>query len=378
MTGDSAHITAGFIPLLDAAPLIVAREKEFAAQESIELDLVRETSWASIRDRVVIGHFDAAHMLAPMAIAGTLALPPLPVPFVAPIALGTGRNGITVSNSLWQMLADSGLEGGTDAACAAEALAQVKRERISDRPLVFAAVHTYSAHAYLLRYWLAEAGLYEGDDVRFEFVPPPFMGDALASGAIDGCCVGEPWNTAAVADGHGHVLTTGDSIWAGAPDKVLGMRTDWADQNPQLVRRLVRAVYAAAMWADDPANTEELAGMLAQPAYLDTHAERLKPGLSGGMSGARSGFANHAASVPHRAHAAWFAAQMVRWGEVKLSNGMMDTAISTYRPDIYANALGVAADDALSTDPMKKCRLFDNRDFDPRDVGTYLKAFAAS
>ncbi|MGD1935050.1 MAG: CmpA/NrtA family ABC transporter substrate-binding protein [Candidatus Phaeomarinobacter sp.] len=375
MNQDTAHITAGFIPLLDAAPLIVAREKGFAVREGIELDLVRETSWASIRDRVVIGHFDAAHMLAPMAIAGTLALPPMPIPLIAPIALGTGRNGITVSNSLWEMHAEEGLTGPTDAAAAARSLAAVKKLHVPNRPLVFAAVHTYSAHAYLLRYWLAEAGLYEGTDVRFEFVPPPFMSDALASGAIDGCCVGEPWNTAAVADGHGHVLTTGDSIWAGGPDKVLGMRADWATDNPDRVKRLVRALYAASIWADEPAHTDELAAILAEPAYLDTTTDRLKPGLSGEMSGTRSGFAGYAASIPHHAHAAWFAAQMARWGEVDLSSDMIDAASSTYKPDIYAEAIAPIADDSLALEPSAQCRLFDGRDFDSSDVEGYLSSF---
>jgi len=370
MTQGTRHITVGFMPLLDAAVLIAAREQGFATREGITLDLIKETSWASIRDRVVIGHFDAAHMLAPMAIAGSLALPPLPVPFVAPVALGTGRNAITVSTDLWRMLNDVGLGDRADARTAVQALAKAKRAHLPDRPLVFAAVHTYSAHAYLLRYWLAEAGLHDGDEVRLEFVPPPLMGDALASGMIDGCCVGEPWNTAAAAEGHGHVLTRGDDIWAGGPDKVLGMRADWADTNPDAVNSLIRAVHAAAEWADSPQNTRNLADMLSQPEYLDTPVERLLPGLSGNLSSDKSGFQRDGASIPHHTHAAWFAAQMARWGEVDLTRSMIERAAATYRPDIYAHALdGVSQITA-------QCRLFDGRDFDPDDVETYLASFA--
>ncbi|GAA6156584.1 CmpA/NrtA family ABC transporter substrate-binding protein [Pyruvatibacter sp. HU-CL02332] len=375
MSTETLHITAGFIPLLDAAMLIVAREKGFAADQAIDLELVRETSWASIRDRVVIGHFDAAHMLAPMAIAGSLALPPLPMPFVAPIALGTGRNAITVSNDLWQLLADTGLEDGADAASAVKALAKAKQAAMADRPLVFAAVHTYSAHAYLLRYWLAEGGLFEGRDVRFEFVPPPFMGDALASGAIDGCCVGEPWNTAAVANGHGRVLTTGDQIWAGGPDKVLGMREDWASKNPRSVHSLVRALQAAALWADDPQNTQELAEILSGPAYLDTSVNWLLPGLSGEMSCSKSGFARGGASLPDRSHAIWFAAQMARWGEVELSASMVDAAAATYQPDVFAEALGDEHRAGAADEKGATCQLFDAREFNPEQLDDYLAAF---
>lgn len=71
------HITAGFLPLMDSAILVIAREKGFAAQEGIALSLVRETSWASIRDRIAVGHFDVAHMLAPMPIAANLGLTPM-------------------------------------------------------------------------------------------------------------------------------------------------------------------------------------------------------------------------------------------------------------------------------------------------------------
>ena len=75
-----AQVVVGFIPLLDCAPLVAAVEHGFAAQEGLELTLVRETSWANIRDRVVVGHFDAAHMLGPMPIASTLGIGHLKVP----------------------------------------------------------------------------------------------------------------------------------------------------------------------------------------------------------------------------------------------------------------------------------------------------------
>ena len=71
------RITAGFMPLTDSLLLVVAREKGFAAAEGVDLALVKETSWANIRDRVAVGHFDVAHMLAPMPIAATLGLTPI-------------------------------------------------------------------------------------------------------------------------------------------------------------------------------------------------------------------------------------------------------------------------------------------------------------
>ena len=97
----SAHeISAGFMPLLDSAILVVAKAKGFAEDEGVALKLARESSWANIRDRLAVGHFQVAHMLAPMPIAGNLGLTPLPSRTIAPMALGLGGNAVTVSNAL--------------------------------------------------------------------------------------------------------------------------------------------------------------------------------------------------------------------------------------------------------------------------------------
>jgi hypothetical protein len=101
-------VIAGFIPLLDSAVLVAAKEKGFAEREGIALQLIRETSWANIRDRLAVGHFDVAHMLAPMPIAASLNLTSLAVPMLAPMVLGLGGNAITVAipfGGKWPILA---------------------------------------------------------------------------------------------------------------------------------------------------------------------------------------------------------------------------------------------------------------------------------
>jgi ABC-type nitrate/sulfonate/bicarbonate transport system substrate-binding protein len=113
-------ITVGFIPLLDCACIVTALEQGFARAEGIELALVRETSWANIRDRLIVGHFDAAHLLGPMAVASTLGIGHVQVPVIAPFALGLGGNAITVSNSLWEQMrrgCDAGRESARSGQC---------------------------------------------------------------------------------------------------------------------------------------------------------------------------------------------------------------------------------------------------------------------
>src|SRR5688572_12461055 len=133
------HVPVGFLPLLDSALPVLAREKGFAEEEGLELQLIRETSWANIRDRIAVGHFDAAQMLAPMPIASSLGLTPLDVAIIAPMVLGLGNNAITVSAALWNRMAEEGAPGDLAAGPAGATLARVVAA--SDRKLKFGVVH---------------------------------------------------------------------------------------------------------------------------------------------------------------------------------------------------------------------------------------------
>ena len=345
------RIRAGFIPLLDAAILIVALEKGFAATEGIDLVLVRESSWANIRERVAIGHMDASHMLAPMPIAASLGLGPLDVPLIAPMALGLGGNAVTVSNTLWAEMAAAGarLDGNAAANGAALKAAIAGRAAAGAPPPTFGIVHPFSGHNYELRYWLAACGIVPDRDARLVVVPPPFTADALAAGRIDGFCVGEPWNSVAVQAGCGVIATTKAAIWRSSPEKVLGVRADWAAANPALLGALVRALATAAAWCGDPAHHAALADLLSRPEYLGRPADLLLRGITGRLLLAPGAppttvvdfliFADRAATFPWISHALWFYTQMVRWGQVAHDAAAMKIARGVYRPDIYRAAL---------------------------------------
>ncbi len=328
-------ITAGFLPLLDAAILIVAKEIGFAEVLGIDLQLVRETSWANVRDRVSAGQFDVAHMLAPLPIAQNLGLSPLSVPMIAPFALGLGGNAITVSNTAWSALGDAdSIEA--DAKRAGQSLyGLVHRRKALGLPLLtFAVVHNFSAHAYELRYWLAASGVDPSRDVSITIVQPGFMPDALSSGAIDGYCVGEPWNSVAAVRGVGKILTTKASIWRSSPEKVLGLTRRWAEQHVDVLDAFLLALHHSAKWCDAPENREALGTLLALPEYLGVGIELPHKNFLQFHSGA--------ANFPWQSHALWFYAQMVRWGQVDLSDTNRQTSSDTYRPDLYRRALKYA------------------------------------
>lgn len=402
-------VVLGFIPLLDCAPLVVAAEKGFAADEGIDLTLVRETSWANIRDRVVVGHFDAAHMLGPMAVASTLGIGHLQVPMIAPCSLGLGGNAITVSTGLWQQMTMEGAGVGANPRVQGQAMRAVvgARERDRKTPLTFAMVYPFSCHNYELRYWLAAAGIDPDQDVRLIVLPPPLLVDAMREGQIDGFCVGEPWNSLAVSVGVGCILTPTTAIWRLSPEKVLGCRLEWAQRYPQRVTSLVRALYRASLWCEQPVNHPELANLLAEPKYVGAPADILLRGLSGQLGLVPGGSARHvpdfyvparqSATFPWTSHALWFYSQMVRWNQLGFSREHIPAVRATYRPDLYRAALAplgvnVPADDAkiegaqLSAAALASSAgtieygpdgFFDGRIFDPDNLSAYLAEFGS-
>jgi two-component system, oxyanion-binding sensor len=398
----------GFVPLLDCATLVAAVEKGFVAAEGLEVSLVRETSWANIRDRIMVGHFDAAQMLGPMTVAASLGIGHLNSPLIAPISLGLGGNAITVSNSLWKAMQAQGARLGTSPSQQGGALQQVIAQRARDQqaPLTFGMVYPFSCHNYELRYWLAACGIDPDRDVHLVVIPPPLLVDAMREGQVDGFCVGEPWNSLAVEAGVGTIVTTTHDIWRLSPEKVLGCRADWATRHPEQLAGLIRAIYQAAQWCEQPEHHAELAMMLAQPRYVGAPTEVLRRAL--GCKLRMSGDVapvhvpeffvpgNHTATFPWASHALWFYSQMVRWQQTRFSTEGMDKARATYRPDLYRQALAALDAQLPMTDFKTERRIddqfaltagedvlnfaaegfFDGRVFEPTDVETYIKSFS--
>lgn len=382
-------LNVGFMPLLDCASLVVAQQKGFALAEGLELRLLRESSWANIRDRVAIGHFDAAHMLGPMVVAATLGAGHLHVPLLAPMALGLGGNAITVSGPLWAAMQAQGARLGAPPDGQAAALARViaARRRTDAAPLTFAMVFPFSCHNYELRYWLASAGIDPDLDIRLVVVPPPLLVNAISTGQVDGFCVGEPWNSLAVATGLGCIVAATTDIWERSPEKVLGVRKEWAEANPQPLAALVRAVVRAAQWCDEPHNHEELARLLSQPRFVGVHASVLRAALDGRLPFLQGAppelrpefllFAQHHATVPWPEHAAWYLGQMRLWGQIAPAAQQRELASGAFRPDLYRDAVKGHLPHAVPppSRPGGVGRFFDGRTFDVTDIEGYVASF---
>ena len=386
-------VRVGFIPLVDMAVLVAAAEQGFAEREGIRLQLMKDVSWSNIRDRLAFRQFDVAHMLSPMPVASQLHLGSNPYPCFTPFALGRGGNAITLSLELYrEMQALTGLDGSEGALANGLALKQVVelRREAGRKPLVFAMTYPFSSHNYEFRFWLAGAGINPDTDVTMTVVPPPLTVDAMTARAIDGFCVNAPWNLIAVEKGIGRMVATKADIWPSAPEKVLGVSPEWADENPETLSRLVVALDGAARWCDEPDNHAALADMMSDPAYLGVASDRIRQLFSGQLTVDPDGRVRHVenylrffgetANFPWTSQALWIYSQMVRWGQVAHSQANLALVTAAYRPDLYREILADSGTQVPHLDSkiegLARESFIDGRSFSPDDIPAYVDGFA--
>jgi two-component system, oxyanion-binding sensor len=380
----STPLHIGFIPLIDAAALIVAVDKGFTKAEGLDVTLAREVSWSNVRDKLNIGLFDAAHLLAPVAIASSLGLGHVKVPIVAPFNLGLNGNAITVSPALHAAIL-SEVEGDPfDPMATAQALARVvaARRKSGLEPLTFGMTFPFSTHNYQLRFWMAAGGVDPDEDVRLVVLPPPYMVDSLASKQVDAFCVGAPWNSIAVDLGVGHILHFVSDILLRAAEKVLAVRQGWSERNKEVVAALVRAAFRAAEFIEQHENRAEVARILSQPERIGVPAEVIQRTLDGRLKILPDGtmrenknyllVGREGAARPDPVQAAWLYAQMVRWGQAPLGPVALEAAMAVFRPDLYDAALGSAPTPGFVSNVVGA---FAGPAFDPRDIAGHLRAF---
>jgi ABC-type nitrate/sulfonate/bicarbonate transport system substrate-binding protein len=315
------RIRIGFIDLIDAAPLIVAFEHGFFADEGLDVALERQLGWGSIRDRLTFGQLDAAHALLGMPLFSRLARDWFVEPLVALMNFGSGGNAITLS----RRLIDAGVRSSVT-------LAEYIRNDPRHEVMVFGHVFSCSMHHYLLRDWLASAGIDPDRDVRLRVFPPNQLAGHMARGHVEGFCVGEPWNTLAQQSGAGQIAAITTDIVPGHPEKVLAVTQRWLERNQTLLVPMIRASLRGCAYCEDERNHEELAQLLAAPAYLNTQPEVIRQSLVLDRTLARSSPPSSAAVVrrtdwrfrsfapactfPSKTHHAWLATEMCRWRQL--------------------------------------------------------------
>jgi nitrate/nitrite transport system substrate-binding protein len=377
-------VDLGFIALTDAAPLIIAKEKGFFAKQGMTgVELKKQTSWAVTRDNLELGGakggIDGAHILSPMPYlltTGAISKSRQPVPMAILARLNTQGQAISGSKEFLDEKLKAkapNLEATID-----------KKNKTGDK---FKAAVTFpgGTHDLWMRYWMAANGVDPNKDADIVVIPPPQMVANMQSGTMDVFCVGEPWNERLVNKKLGYTIAQTGEIWKEHPEKAFAMRADWVKKNPNAALRLLMAVQQAQKWADDPANTKELATILAEDKYVKATVDDLLPRLQGTVdygdgrkvtnSPYKMKFWGNNASVPFKSHDTWFVTENIRWGYLPKGTNIKALVNQVNRADLWRAA---AKANGFGNGPASDSRgvetFFDGVKFDPNNPQGYLNS----
>ncbi len=372
---EKSEIRVGFIPLTDCAPVVMAALKGFDKKYGITIVPSKEASWAAVRDKLTSGELDAAHVLYGMLYGLQLGVAGPQHAMANLMTLNQNGQAITLSNQLKENKV-------TDAATLQRAIA-------AQAPGSYTFAHTFptSTHAMWLYYWLAAAGIHPFDDVRTVVVPPPQMVMNMKIGNMSGYCVGEPWNQRAISDNIGFTAATSQQIWPDHPEKVLGTRAAWVDENPNSARALTAAVLEAARWIDaSDANRRETAQVIAGRAYLNTKVDTIEGRMLGQYDNgigqrwqdqhAMRFFNDGAVNFPYLSDGMWFLTQQRRWGLLTQEPDYLAVARQVNRIDIYRQAATAVGNVALPASEMRSSTLLDGKIWDGANPAQYAASFA--
>ncbi|MFQ3669835.1 MAG: CmpA/NrtA family ABC transporter substrate-binding protein [Verrucomicrobiia bacterium] len=407
---EKPDLKLGFIKLTDCAPIVIAHEKGFFEDEGLHVTIEAQANWKVLLDRVISGELDGAHMLAGQPIAATIGIGSQ-AHIITAYSMDLNGNAITVSNQVWEEMKkhDPNLrQKKPKHPITATSLKPVVEARAAaGKPMNLGVVFPVSTHNYELRYWLAAAGIHPGfytpqdingntqADVLISVTPPPQMPATLAQGTIQGYCVGEPWNQAAVFRGIGVPVVTNEQIWKNNPEKVFGVTADWAERNPQTHIAVIKALLRAGQWLDASlANRREAAKILSRPEYVGADEAVIANSMTGTFEFEKGDkrdmpdfnvFFRYHATYPFYSDAVWFLTQMRRWGQIpepKSDAWYHEQARKVYRPDIYLQAARalvaegkMKASDIPETDGFKPVDhgFIDGIPYDGRQPNAYLK-----
>lgn len=409
---EKASLKLGFIKLTDMAPLAIAKEKGFFLEEGLNVELEAQANWKVLLDGVIDGLLDGAHMLAGQPLAATIGYGTA-APLIAPLSLDLNGNGITVSNEVWDLIRPDlpeNADGNPVHPISAEVLRPVIDQFASEgKQFNMGMVFPVSTHNYELRYWLAAGGINPGfytpgdavgevsAEVPLSVTPPPQMPSTMEAGTIDGYCVGEPWNQQAVFSGIGVPIATDQHVKTTNPEKVFGLREDFASTNPETTAALLRAIIKAQQWLDidDNANREEAVTILSQPNYVGADFDVIAASMTGVFTFEQGDtrpapdfnvFFRDFAGYPYYSDAIWYLSQMRRWGQIaetQTDEWFIETAEAVYRPDLYMTAASslvdagvIPADSVPDTDGFRgpENDFIDGISFDGSAPNAYLES----
>jgi nitrate/nitrite transport system substrate-binding protein len=369
---EKKEVNIGFIPLTDCSSVVMAAVMEFDKKYGIRIVPSKEASWAAVRDKLVNGELDAAHVLYGLIYGVQMGVGGPKKDMAVLMSINHNGQAITLSKKLHE-------KGVQDGAGLAALMAKEKRE------YVFAQTFPTGTHAMWLYYWLAAHGIHPFSDAKAIVVPPPQMVANMRVGNMDGFCVGEPWNNRAIVDGIGFTANTSQDIWQDHPEKTLGTTAEFVQKNPNTARAMTAAIIDAGRWIDASlSNRRKTAETVADKSYVNTDKDVILARMLGrydngiGRSwddpNAMKFYNDGHVSYPYLSDGMWFLTQHRRWGLLKEDVDYLAVAKKVNRLDVYA-AAAAAAKASLPKSPMRASRLIDGVVWDGKDPKRYASAY---
>ena len=369
---EKKEVKIGFIPLTDCASVVMASVLGLDQKYGVKFVLSKEASWAGVRDKLVNGELDFAHVLYGLMYGVQMGLGGPKKDMAVLMTLNNNGQAITLSKKL----ADS---GAVDGPSLAKAMQTDKRE------FTFAQTFPTGTHAMWIYYWLATYGINPIKDAKVITVPPPQMVANMRVGNMDGFCVGEPWNHRAIMDGIGVTAITTQDIWKDHPEKVLGTTSEFVQKYPNTARAVTAAILEAGKWIDAGlSNKMKMAETIADKSYVNTGVDAINQRILGRYQnglGKTWDDPNHmkfyndgAVNYPYLSDGMWFMTQHKRWGLLKDHPDYLAVAKQVNRIDIYKQA-AAATGTPLPKSDLRTHKMIDGTVWDGKDPKKYADSF---
>jgi nitrate/nitrite transport system substrate-binding protein len=369
---EKEEVKVGFIPLTDCASVVMASVLGFDKKYGIKIVLSKEASWPAVRDKLVNGELDAAHVLYGLVYGVHLGAGGPKKDMAVLMNLNHNGQAITLSKKL----SDKGAVDGASLA---------KLMRTDQREYTFAQTFPTGTHAMWLYYWLASYGINPMTDAKVITVPPPQMVANMRIGNMDGFCVGEPWNHRAIVDGVGITATTTQDIWRDHPEKVLGTSAEWVKKYPNTARALIAAVLEAGRWIDASlSNKVKMAEAIADKSYVNTTVDVIGQRIMGRYQNGLGKtwddpnymkfFNDGAVNFPYLSDGMWFLTQQKRWGLLKAEPDYLAVATQINQIDVYKDGAALAKV-SVPKSPLRSVKMIDGTTWDGRNPKAYADSF---
>jgi len=353
---EKTKLNIGFVPITCATPIIMAKPLGFYEKYGLDVSVIKTAGWAVSRDKSMSGEYDAAHMLTPMPLA---------------ITAGAGS-----SATPWTMPAVENING--------QAITLAMKHKDKQDPKMwkgfkFGVPFEYSMHNFLLRYYVAEAGLDPDKDIQIRVVPPPEMVANLRAGNLDGYLSPDPFNQRAVFDGVGFIYKLTKEIWEGHPCCAFAASREFIDTNPNTFLALFKSLLEATAFSSVHDNRKQIAEAISPKNYLNQPTTVVQQVLTGRYADGLGNVKNDPDRIgfdpfPYHSFAIWILTQMKRWGYIK---GDVDYAGIAKQVYLATDAQAVMKEMGMTPpETLSKSYMIMGKTFDPETPEDYVNSFA--